>query len=127
MRQNRFIKIVITVFFILNNMAVIGQAELNKFEFASFETAITKENIVLNWTVTGEGISNYFEVERSFNGKNFKTIMYVLGPDPSTKEKDKFEGIYKITRNTKTYYRLKHINREGIVTFSPVKSPCFTL
>ena len=125
MTQNRLIKTVITLIFILNNMVVFGQVKQEIFSFASFETEKGDNKVVLNWTINEEEISNYFEVEKSFDGKNFKTIMYVLGPDPAIKGKEKFESIDKTKTNKRSYYRLKHINKEGIITFSPIQSPAF--
>ena len=125
MTQNRLIKIVIVLLFIINNMVVMGQSKEDKFRFASFETDQIDNKIVLNWTINEEETSNCFEVERSFDGKKFRTIMYVLGPDPSMQVQEKFEIRDKITTKNKAYYRLKHINKEGIITFSPIKSPAF--
>lgn len=115
----------IALLFIINNMVGFGQVKQEQSSFSSFEVEKIDHKILLNWTINAVGTGNYFEVERSFDGKNFKTIMVVLGPDPSIKEKEKFEGIDKTKAKNKAYYRLKHINEEGVITFSSIKSPVF--
>ncbi len=123
MRQNRLIKIAITLIFTIINMVAFGQAKPDEFSFMSFEMEKYDSKIVLNWTANDGGNSNYFEVERSSDGKKFKTIMVVLGSDPSKNGPDKFESAHKVPTKNKAYYRLKHINSEGIITFSSIKSP----
>ena len=125
MRQNRLLKIAIALLFIINNMVVFGQMRQEEFRFTSFETEKNEGKVVLNWTTNEGEPSNYFEVERSLDGKKFRTIMVVLGPDPVKMEEENYKSIDKTSTKNKAYYRLKHINKEGIITFSLIKSTDF--
>ena len=109
----------------ISNLAVSGQVSQDDFTFSSFEIGGNGQNIALNWTVNKVEKSNYFEVERSIGGKKFKTIMIVLGPNPSKRTEESFNSSIKNSIKNKRYYRLKHINEEGIITFSPIKTPEF--
>ena len=66
--------------------------------------------------------TNYFEVEKSTDGKNFKTVAYVLGADPTKTDCECFGCFDKVTGKAKeSYYRLKHVNTNGSVQFSEVR------
>ena len=49
---------------------------------SNLTATVVNNNIVINWNVTDELVSNYCEVQASKDGKNFSTIGIVLGADP---------------------------------------------
>jgi hypothetical protein len=56
------------------------------------------------------------------DGKNFKTIAYVLGPDPAKPGCECFGCFDKKDSKTQiSYYRLKHMDFDGNVQFSEIK------
>ena len=66
--------------------------------------------------------ANYFEVEKSGDGRDFKTVALVMGPDPSKKDCDCYGCYDKInSKSDTTYYRVKHVDSNGVFDFSSVK------
>lgn len=91
----------------------------------SFTASLTNDRIILNWVTQKEGNSNHFEVERSADGQNFKTIGLVLGP----LEESAGSKFYKIKdqmtvllEKNSLYYRLKQVNTDGTYGYSQVIS-----
>ncbi len=84
---------------------------------------ITSSSVVLDWATTNEINNDYFSVEYSNNGIDFKEVMIVKGAGTSTltnlysaEIKDRFVGT--------TYFRLKQHDFDGKVT---VYSQIFSL
>ena len=121
--QNRLIKMAMVFAFLLNILVVSGQKNEEKLELTSFEVERTDAGIYMKWTMKDGEIGGYFEIERSIDGRNFKTVMYVLGQDPSLKDGVKYSGFDKFSTKKKLYYRLKQVNECGEITFSDIKSP----
>ena len=47
-----------------------------------------QNKVSVNWSTDNATPTNYFEVEKSSDGKNFKTVAYILGADPSKTDCD---------------------------------------
>jgi len=106
-------------FALASNAQKATQAEIN---ITSFQVAKAQNKVVIKWATDSASKTNYFEVEKSIDGKNFKTVAYVLGADPAQKDCDCFGCFDKIIGKAQTsYYRLKHVNSDGNVQFSEVK------
>jgi hypothetical protein len=123
MKKDILFKTTITIFFIASFFAVNAQsspgAEINIIDF---NVVMSQNKVNINWSTDKVNPTNYFEVEKSYDGKNFKTVAYVLGADPAKTDCDCYGCFDKISKNTKkSYYRLKHIDSKGIVEFSEVK------
>jgi predicted secreted hydrolase len=123
MMQNRLFKTAILFVFLLNTVVALGQKNDEKLVFTSFEVEKIEGRIDVKWTMNEAETGGYFEVERSFDGRNFKTVMYVLGQDPSIKEDIRYGGVDKFSTKRKLYYRLKQVNDSGEITFSDIKTP----
>ena len=86
------------------------------------------EKAVLNWITEIELNNEYFTLERSEDGKNFKAIAIVMGAvttsiRQSYEYKDNLAGVDK----TKTiYYRIKQTDLDGASSYSPVRSVKFS-
>ena len=77
---------------------------------------------MIDWATDNKVPTNYFEIERSSDGINFKTIALVLGPDPKQTNCNCYECFDKPDSNTKKYfYRLKHVSSEGEIELSETK------
>ena len=88
----------------------------------NFQVVKNHNKIAIRWAADEASLTNYFEVEKSNDGKNFKTIAYVLGADPAQKDCECFGCFDKINDKTgEAYYRLKHVSINGIVQFSEIK------
>ncbi|MGH2565055.1 MAG: hypothetical protein ACRDE5_11110, partial [Ginsengibacter sp.] len=65
---------------------------------------------MIDWSTDNKVATNYFEIQRSVDGKNFNTIALVMGPDPKQPNCDCYEGFDKPTTKKQQYfYRLKHV------------------
>lgn len=81
-------------------------------------------NIFLNWQTLSEVNSNYFSIERSEDGYNYKTIGRVEAAGSSTIPHD-YTFIDDDILNFKLYYRLKQIDYDGAsTTYYPVVVNC---
>ena len=103
----------------------IGQTstpEQAKINITSFTVNIHEKRILIDWATDNKIPANYFEIQRSLDGINFKTILLVLGPDPKQTGCDCYECFDKPgTRTKKYFYRLKHVNKDGEFELSETK------
>lgn len=91
--------------------AVNQQAKIN---YTSFTVNAVKQKIMIDWSTDNKVATNYFEIQRSLDGVNFKTIALVLGPDPKQTKCECYEGFDKpSTYKHKYFYRLKHVGMNG--------------
>ncbi len=97
-----------------------GQSVEHKINIVDFKVVKTQGKVSVNWSTDNAVPTNYFEVEKSTNGKDFKTVALVLGADPSIAECDCYGYLDKMNKK-ETYYRLKHIGPDGEVEFSETK------
>jgi hypothetical protein len=83
---------------------------------------------VVSWTTASERNSAYFMVERSFNRANFEQVGRVKAAGNSSIAK-KYElvdaQIGRVAKNQTIYYRLKMVDLDGKVEYSPVVSVQF--
>jgi len=93
-----------------------------KIDIKDFHVMKDQNKIDINWSIGEKVPANYFEVERSSDGKNFKTVAYVLGADPTKTDCECYGYFEKINTHFKqSYYRLKHVDMNGEVQFSKVE------
>ncbi len=94
-----------------------------KIKIADFKVQEENNKISINWTAGAEIRTNYFEVEKSNDGKNFRTLAYVLGADPSKNNCDCYSYLDRLTTNkAELFYRIKHIYKNGEVEFSETET-----
>src|ERR1700733_8053564 len=76
--------ITIFIFSLLVGSLIQAQAQAGKTEikFTKFSVNTDKKRITIDWTTDNSVSANYFEIQKSLDGVNFKTIALVLGPDP---------------------------------------------
>lgn len=83
----------------------------------TISATLQDNKVVLEWTVGENETAELFEVEKSLDGKNFKTAALVFGSDlPETGSYRFFEK----ARNIKQKYRIKIVNKNKIAEYSPV-------
>jgi hypothetical protein len=70
------------------------------------------DRLFVQWATNGLVATNYFEVQCSTDGKTFKTIAVVLGPDPK-QAGDNYQFMGRINSASKSYYRVCHIDKNG--------------
>lgn len=107
-----------------NNEAIV--LDTNPITFVAFNANVntTTNNILLNFVSSEESNSSPIEIERSFNGKDFKSIGLVLdGFSKGTQMEYAFKDNSPLLKNNATvYYRLKQVSVEGIAYYSDILS-----
>lgn len=91
-----------------------SQAQTNNINITKF-TANEKDNkLSIQWSTDGKVPTNYFEIQQSEDGTEFRTVALVLGPDPCSSEDD-YKYSQKLKKGTKkaTYFRVKHVDTNG--------------
>jgi len=85
----------------------------------SFQGNMNNNNkVTLNWTVADNETANNFEVERSFNGRDFATVGVVFASEKIGTENYTF---YETTTGTdKVMYRLKMIDKNREADYSRI-------
>ena len=88
-----------------------------------FTISTKEQKVIIDWKTDGATATNYFAVQKSTDGINYKTVALVLGPDPKQKNSDCYGCSDKyVSKNAKhSYYRLVHIDTNGIEQISKAK------
>ena len=99
----------------------ICQEHNAKVSYTSFTVNEASNKVVIDWITDNKVATNYFEIQRSTDGKNFKTVALVFGPDPRQSEGNSYECFDTPSNKKKYFYRLKHVNTDGEAELSEVK------
>src|SRR6185312_3717795 len=123
MRENILIRPVLVIFLSVLTIAGKSQnAQARHINVIDFDLVKDGNRVEINWATDKKEVTNYFEVEKSGDGRDFKTVAVVMGPDPSKKNCDCYGCFDKINaRSEVAYYRVKHVDSNGAVDFSSVK------
>lgn len=81
------------------------------------------KSVMLDWNTASEFMNGYFEVERSSNATDFKTVALVLDgfSTTGTGKKYAFKEDISVVKNGKVaYYRLKQFDDYGNVSYSTI-------
>jgi len=100
----------------------IAQQPALPVEWLSFEAkSIDNQVVVLDWATATEFENDYFDIQRSTDGKDFESIGEVASMGSGAKELN-----YEFTDNLPylgtNYYRLKQVDRDGTAEFSEIKT-----
>jgi len=91
--------------------------------YGAFTATVTNKSVCINWETVSENNNNYFEVERSADMQEFKTVAIILdgfSTEGTGKSYAFKEGNDVIKNGQIVYYRLKQFSRDGNVTYSKV-------
>jgi hypothetical protein len=88
--------------------------------FQSFYVSRQSANIALTWVTSQELNNSHFEVERSTDGRNYKTIAVVLGAVNSNVI-NKYSYTDKNITNTVVYYRIRQVDINGQAHYSAIR------
>jgi hypothetical protein len=91
-------------------------------KYSSFDATVADKSVLLKWITEEEINNNYFEVERSFDGRNFSTIALVLdGFENGTKKSYQFkDNAAELQSKSVIYYRLKQVDKDGKTTYTNI-------
>ncbi|HEY5969709.1 MAG TPA: T9SS type A sorting domain-containing protein [Chitinophagaceae bacterium] len=101
------------------NLPVASYLSVLPVELISFQGNINKSNKVsLEWKVMSNETIDRFEIQRSYDGNEFKTIGIVF----ASEKKDNEDYMFYETINSfdKAMYRLKMIDKNNKVTYSKI-------
>ena len=105
------------------NAANAKPAPVKDVVYQSIIVTITHKSVILDWNTVSEASNGYFEVERSNNTTNFKTIALVLdgfATEGSGKKYAFKEDAAQIRNGHTVYYRLKQFDAYGNVSYSEI-------
>jgi hypothetical protein len=90
-------------------------AQNQKVNVTDFTVSAKEHKVMIDWKTDGATATNYFAIQKSTDGINFKTVALVLGPDPKQKNCDCYGCFDKSLSKTakQSYYRLVHIDTNG--------------
>jgi hypothetical protein len=103
--------------------AQVHETSISKLNFKDFTVNVKGNKINIDWSLDSTVETNYFEVQKSTDGKNFKTILLVLGADPKQTNCNCY-GCYDkfVPRGSKhCYYRLVHVATDGTAQVSDAR------
>jgi hypothetical protein len=86
----------------------------------AFTGTINSDRILLAWTLGKNQLVDQIEVEKSTDKKKFVMAGLVFGTDQPNEAEYLF---YERNKKSKSFYRLKIINKDGTVTYSPSIAP----
>ncbi len=88
-------------------------------KLTSFNGKLETDEVKLNWSTATETNNDYFEVERSLDGKSFTKIGFVKGAGNSVNVQ-KYIYIDISAENEVLYYRLKQVDYDGTFSYSNI-------
>lgn len=106
-----------TGMFVDNLSVAVSQSTL-PIKLLSFEGVVNKGAAHLSWKTDDNEEGNYFEVQKSRDGKTFATAAVVFTTAKSGAEAYTFVDDKEL--NTATYYKLKMVNKDNSLSFSKV-------
>ncbi len=93
-------------------------------DFEDLTVKLIKNKVEINWSTITEKDNKQFEIQRSTNGEDFKTIAIVFTLDDSNTVKNyKFKDELKGVKGKSLSYRIKQVDTGNGYTFSKAVSP----
>lgn len=89
-------------------------------KFVSFYASSQNNSIQLTWATAEEKDNSHFEVERSFDGRNWKSIAIIFGKGNST-QVNRYTYTDKSPNASVIYYRIRQVDMNGTAVNSTVK------
>jgi hypothetical protein len=122
MNKKNLVQLIVLALTILISVTSFGQnlqQSGSKINFSKLQVSTDKKKVFISWSTDNTIATNYFEIQKSNDGINFKTVALVLGPDPrqSGDSYSCFEN-YPGKNDRNSYYRLKHIDTNGVEQLS---------
>ena len=90
-------------------------------EWLSFRAALADEGVQLDWSTATELNSHYFEVQRSWNAKDWQALHHVDAQGFSTAVSD-YGYLDRNPYPGLNYYRIEQVDVDGQKSYTPVKS-----
>lgn len=93
-------------------------------KFLSFFALKSGDDAKLNWTVENDTENRYFELERSTDGRSFKTFSKVeaLGNGKTVNNYSSSDLQLSKMGSKSIYYRIKQVDKDGTSTYSTIRT-----
>jgi uncharacterized protein YwlG (UPF0340 family) len=122
-KKSTFVLIVSLFSIISVSATTIVPEPVSSVVYQSIIVTKTDKSVILDWNTVSEFRNSYFEVERSTNAVDFKTVALVLDgfATEGTGKKYAFKEDASAVKNGRVaYYRLKQFDEYGNVSYSAV-------
>jgi hypothetical protein len=103
----------------IDKVLFVPNVPLLPLKLISFNGNLNDDNIRLTWLTASNEQAGRYDIEKSFDGKNFETIKTV---NPTSKTGDEQYSFEDEMITGKIYYRLRVTDKTGIVTYSKILS-----
>ena len=90
---------------------------------SKIEVSMSEKWVNFKWMTSIQANFNYYEVERSIDNKNFKTVGMVMDGFEAAQSQKSFQFRDQksaLQGNQTVYYRMKQVNMDGTVEYSEV-------
>lgn len=94
-------------------------------ELISFTGKKVENGVRLEWETASESNNDHFEIERSLDGENFKSIAKISGQGTTT-QAHTYSFLDTAPWPMENYYRLKQVDFDGEATFSDIVAVDFS-
>jgi hypothetical protein len=92
--------------------------------YHSFEAIVNNDKVNISWISDVENSNGHFEIERSYDQKEFKTIGIIMGSQTANAVSGQYnfkDGDLELTDHKEVFYRLKYINMNEKFSYSTIK------
>lgn len=92
--------------------------------YNSFDAFLNNNKVQLSWVINSAINNDHFEVERSYDNKDFTTAGIILGAQNVTNSYSNYsftDDSKDLLQHSVIYYRLKQVNVDGSFSYSTVK------
>ncbi|MNS44873.1 hypothetical protein D3C72_773260 [compost metagenome] len=90
-------------------------------DFLNFTATGIKNKIALNWNVRMEHDLDYYQLERSIDGRQFEPLTKVMAKSVASINSYAYDD-YNVRANTRYYYRINCMGKDGSKMYSPVRN-----
>ncbi len=107
----------------VENQVTVSPEPVRSVVYDLVTVRLTDKSVLLDWNTVSEFNNSHFEVERSADRSNFKTVAVVLDGFETNGTGKRYafkEDISVVKNNVAAYYRLKQIDIFGNITYSEV-------
>ena len=90
-------------------------------DFLHFTATGIKNKITLDWKVRMEHDLDYYQLERSSDGRQFEPLTKVMAKPAASVNSYAYDD-YNVRTNTRYYYRINCMGKDGSKMYSPVRN-----
>jgi Secretion system C-terminal sorting domain len=103
----------------IDKILFVPNVPLLPVKLISFNGNLNDDNIRLNWYTASNEQAGRYEIEKSFDGKDFENTKMIIPTGKSGDEQYSFE---EEMATGKIFYRLRVTDKSGVVTYSKILS-----